>query len=212
MFEDKVKLTMPILRQVILILVFASGCLFFPGQNLADDSQLSSDHGYMLIRVKLEQRERVGVLVMSDVDKNHVIRIHTKSFEPAGTNAWMALVAMPNGRYFWSEYESIYGIGVEAARDLNRKHKRRAPGSASDTFEIVSGAVNYVGDWEMRVISSQQMRLDPRIGYDKSTLERYVAQYPEYANRYEIYLSIMGKEAISLEELAKISKEQSESR
>jgi len=197
-------------RQVILMLVLASGCLFVSGQNFADETQLPSDHGYMLIRVKLLQRERVGVLVMSDVDKNHVVRIHTDSFEPAGKNAWMALVAMPNGRYFWSEYESIYVTGIEAGQGLNRKHRRSAPGSASDTFEIVSGAVNYIGDWKMRVISSQQMRLDPLIEYDKSTLERCVAQYPEYANRYEIYLSIMGKKAISLEELVKITKEQSE--
>jgi len=211
MIEDKGRPVPQTLRQVILSLVFASGYLFFPGNNLADEAQLPPDHGYMLIRVKLEVRERVGVLEMSDVDRNNVIRIHTKSFEPAGINAWMALVAMPYGRYFWSECELISGTGVEAARDLNQIHRRSAPGSASDTFEIVSGAVNYVGDWKMRIISSQQMRLDPFIEYDKSTLERYVAQYPEYANRYEIYLAIMGKKAMSLEELAKISKERSES-
>ena len=211
MFEDKSKLMLPILRRVILVLVFGSGCLFFSGPNLADEALLPSGHGYMLIRVKLFQRERVGRLAMSNVDTNHVIRIRTNSFEPAGTNAWMAVVAIPYGRYFWSEYESIYGTGVEAARDLNEMHRRSAPGSASDTFEIVSGVVNYIGDWKMRIVSSQQPILDPIVEYDKSTLERYVAYYPEYANRYEIYLSIMGKEAISLNELVKITEEQSES-
>lgn len=196
-----------ILRQVVFILVFASGCMLFPGNNLADEAQLPLDHGYMLIRVKLALRERVVVLEMSDVDRKHVIRIHADSFEPAGMNAWMALVAMPIGRYFWSAYEPIFGTGLEVGQDLNQRHRRSAPGSPGDTFEIVSAAINYVGDWEMRVISSQQGRLDPVIEFDKSTLERYLEQYPEHANRYEIYLSVMGKEAISLVELAKISNE-----
>jgi hypothetical protein len=181
--------------------------MFFPGDNLADEAQLPLDHGYMLIRVKLALRERVVVLEMSDVDRKHVIRIHADSFEPAGINAWMALVAMPIGRYFWSAYEPIFGTGLEVGQDLNQRHRRSAPGSPGDTFEIVSAAINYVGDWEMRVISSQQGRLDPVIVFDKSTLERYLEQYPEHANRYEIYLSVMGKEAISLVELAKISNE-----
>jgi len=188
-----------------LIAIAAGICTSFAGASLADDVPLSSDQGYMLIRISLNMGERVGTLAMSNVDTNQVIRSRTKSFEVAGSNAWMALVAMPTGRYFWSEYETTLGTNVEATRNLSQMHRRKSPGSASDTFEIVPGVVNYVGDWTMPVVASQQAQLDPFIEYDKSTLERYLAQYPEHANKYEIYLSVMGKAAISLQELAKIT-------
>ncbi len=190
-----------------LALFISCGCLLFSGAILADEAALSSEQGYMLIRISLTQGERVGTLAMSNVDTNQVIRCRTNSFEPAGSNGWMALVAMPTGRYFWSEYEARYGTGVEAVRNLNQMYKRKSPGSASDTFEIVPGVVNYVGDWTMRVVPSQRARLDPIIEYDKSTLERYLEEYPEHSNKYEIYLSVMGKAAISLQELAKITEE-----
>jgi hypothetical protein len=188
-----------------LIAITAGIGMLFSGVSLADDAPLQSDLGYMLIRISLNKGERIGTLAMSNVDTNEVIRSRTKSFVVSGPNAWMALVAMPSGRYYWSEYETSLGTNVEAARNLSQMHKRKSPGSASDTFEIVPGVVNYVGDWTMRVVASQRAQLDPIIEYDKSTLERYLAQYPEHANKYEIYLSVMGKAAISLQELAKIT-------
>ena len=105
----------------------------------------------------------------------------------------------------------MFGIVGEEAQKLNRRHRRSAPGSASDTFEIVPGVVNYVGDWTMRVETSRRGELNPIVEFNKSTLERYVTQYPEYSNKYEIYLSVMGQEAISLDELAKTTEEQSDS-
>lgn len=194
-------------RWKFVALFIGGGCLLFSGANLADETPLPPEQGYMLIRVSLNHRERVGTLAMTNVDTNQVVRCRTDSFEPAGSNGWMTLVAMPTGRYFWSEYETSSGTGVEAVRNLNPMYKRTSPGSASDTFEIVPGAVNYVGDWTMRVLPSQRAGLDPIIEYDKSTLERYLEQYPEHANKYEIYLSVMGKEAISLQELAKLTDE-----
>jgi hypothetical protein len=195
------------LRRQLFALILAGSCLLFSEVNLADEALLTSGQGYMLIRLNLNQGERVATLAMSNVDTDQIVRCRTKSFVPAGSNRWMALVAMPGGRYFWSEYESIYGSGVEAVRKLNQMHKRDAPGSAGDSFEIVPGVVNYVGDWNMRIVPSQRAQLDPIIEYDKSTLERYLADYPEHATRYEIYLSIMGKKAISLQELADIAEE-----
>ena len=211
MFEGKCKLMLPILRRVILALILGNGCLFLSSPSLADEALLPSEHGYMLIRLKLTPRERVDILAMSNVDTNDVIRIRRRSFVPAGVNAWMALVAMPNGRYFLSEYQPMFGIVGEEAQKLNRRHRRSAPGSASDTFEIVPGVVNYVGDWTMRVETSRRGELNPIVEFNKSTLERYVTQYPEYSNKYEIYLSVMGQKAISLDELAKTTEEQSDS-
>jgi hypothetical protein len=42
------------------------------------------------------------------------------------------------------------------------------------------------------------------------TVERLIDRYPEYTKRYEIYLSMMDKNAISLKEFLKIVKEHSD--
>ncbi len=210
MFEGKGKPMLLRLRQVILVLVFGSAGLFFPDPILANDERPSSDHGYMLIRITVGSHETVGLLAMSNANTNDVIRIHTNSFEPAGLNAWMALVAMPYGQYYWSEYQTMHGIGAEATQNIPPVFRRSAPDSASDTFEIASGVVNYVGDWRMRTSTSPRLRLNRTVEYEKSTLERYLAQYPEYSNKYEIYLSVMGKKAVSLDEMVKASKGQSD--
>jgi len=61
------------------------------------------------------------------------------------------LVILPSGRYFWSKYESEYRIGLEHSTLQDPAIRREAPSSASDTFEIIAGAINYIGDWEMRI-------------------------------------------------------------
>jgi hypothetical protein len=194
---------LPLMQRILLVLILGIGCLFFSGPNLADEAVLPSDYGYMLIRLNLTARERVDLLEMSNVDTNYVIRIRNNSFESAGLNAWMALVSMPKGRYFLSEYQAKIGMTITEMQGLAQRHRRRAPESADGTFEIVSGAVNYVGDWTMRTDSSRRIQLNEVVEFKKSTLERYVTQYPEYSNKFEIYLSVMGKEAISLDELVK---------
>ena len=200
---------LPFLRRAIPALTLGIGCLSFSGPNLAEEEQLPPDHGYMLIRLKLDSDERVGLLRMHDVDTDHVVTIRQESFKKAGLNAWIALVAMPNGRYFYSEYLPTYGRRVSEVKTFPRS----GPGSASDTFEVVSGVVNYVGDWRMRSemqfdsslrrYSSFRRLLNPIVELSNSTLERYATQYPEYASKYEIYLAEMGKDAIPFDELVK---------
>ncbi len=198
-----------IMAKALVVSVIANSLLCF-GPSFADESLLAEDHGYMLIRVKLTTRERVRLLEMSNTETNDVVKLRTESFERAGTNAWLALVAMPRGRYFWSEYESIYGIDPSESQAFPLRHVRSSPRTASDTFEIVPEVINYVGDWKMRVVSSQRYRLDPIIDYDVATLTRFFERYPERASKYEIYMSMMGKKAISLDELAKIMEEHAE--
>lgn len=177
----------------------------------ADEDTLPSGHGYIMIRVELGHSERVSRFSFTEVDTKEETRIHMDAFTAAGATAWMALVAAPAGRYYWSEYESIYGIAITQTRDFDHIFRRTAPGSADDTFEVVTGVVNYIGDWTMRVVATERSsRLEPIIGYEKSTLERYITQYPELVNEYPIYLSMLGKAAISLDELAKIIESQSE--
>ena len=203
MIEDKCNLVLSKMRQLVLVITIGIGCLIFSGSNLADEAILPPDHGYVLILLKLSSRERVDEFAVSDVDTNEVVRIYTRSFEPAGLNAWMALVAVPNGRYFLGEYQPKYGMTNAEVQTLPTRHRREAADSGSDIFEIVSGAVNYIGDWTLRVDLSRRAMLTTTVEFDKSTLERYVTQFPKIANKYNIYLSPLGEKAISLDDLAK---------
>ena len=162
-----------IMGKALAVSVIANSLLFF-GPSFADESLLAEDRGYMLIRVKLTTRERVRLLEMSNTETNDVVKLRTDSFQRAGTNAWMALVSMPRGRYFWSEYESIYGIDPSDTQAFPLRHVRSSPRTASDTFEIVPGVINYVGDWKRRGVSSQRYRRDPIIEYDVVTVTRCV--------------------------------------
>jgi len=188
-------------------------CLMASTPALPDEvtevAALPPDHGYILIRVDVNQRERIQTFAFKHVDTKHEVKTHMKSFKPAGVNAWMTILAVPSGRYYWSEYEAAANSTVEASRNLDAVFGRSAPSSADDSFEIISGVVNYIGNWKMRVVSIDRRRIDPIINYETSTLQRYVEEYPELANKHQVYVSMMGKAAISLDELVKIMKSQS---
>ena len=191
-----------------LYLVFLA--VLAPALAGADDTPLPPGHGYVLIRFEVNQRQKIGRFAVRNVDTREEARFPRDDFRSAGASAWMALVAVPEGRFFWSEWEETYGNTAVELRNLSEMYMRRTPTSADDSFEVVAGVVNYIGDWTMRVVSSEPRRLDPVIRYEKATLERYVEQYPEHVNKYPIYLSMMGKAAISLDELAKIMQSQPE--
>ena len=114
----------------------------------------------------------------------------------------MALVAVPRGRYSLSEYVPRFGIAASEQQQLGRRFRWGPPRSASETFEIVPGVVNYVGDWTMRMELSRRAPPNPEIAFEKATLERYVAQFPGHASRFDLYLSAIGQKALSLGELA----------
>ncbi len=184
-------------------------CLFVSSPNLADESPdeiaLQPGSGYLLIRVICPAGERIARLDMTNLETGAVITTRSDMYESAGQKAWMAMVAIPEGRYFWSEYEATYHVGLEQPR-LNRILKRGGPSSASGTFEIVPGVINYAGDWVMQLTHYKR---DPTISHKMETVERLVDRYPEHTKRYEIYLSMMDKKAISLKEFLNIVKEHS---
>ena len=175
---------------------------------ISQEPVLPDGHGYILIRIETSQRLGVNVFEVTNVDSDATARAERNDFRAAGSNGWLALLSAPAGRYFWSEYEAYSGNPVENSRHLEQSYRRSRPTSANDSFEVVAGMVNYVGDWTMRVGTSSRRQVDPVIQYDKSTMERYVTEFPSLANRHPIYLAMMGKEAISLEELARIMQEQ----
>ena len=206
-----IDLKTPKIDRVIFTLLVS---LMVSSPALADEvtgeADLPPDHGYMLIHVDVNQRERINVFSFTDVDTKHEVKTRMKSFRSVGVNAWMAIVAVPSGRYFWSEYEAIANSSVEGFRNLDSLFGRSAPSSADDSFEIVSGVVNYVGNWRMHVVSSDRRRIHPIVSYETSTLQRFVEEYPELANKHQVYVSMMGKAAISLDELVKIMNSRSE--
>ena len=174
----------------------------------AADIVLEPGHGFMLVRLHMNSREVVGRFSLTNVDTAERVTVRTDDFVAAGANGWMALVPMPEGRYFWSEYEAVDPRVENSTQNLDQMYRRNAPASADDTFEIVAGVVNYAGDWTMQVTRSSRTRVDSSVKFDKSTMERFLKGYPEQAKRYKLYLSMQGKAAISLEEFARIVESQ----
>ncbi len=116
-------------------------------------------------------------------------------------------------------------VRLERSRIQDPAIIRDEPGSASDTFEIIAGAINYVGDWEMNIRSGnveqrsltgapadvtmvRRWSVDTR--QNSETLQKLFEVFPDYANRFGIYLSMMGKKAISLKEFLKIVEQNAE--
>ena len=204
MWKIQVDLIQVRFRYPEIALIVGVCLLILSSPSPADDEALPDGYGYMVILVETNPRERVKQLFMAKVDADEVTQIHMDDFRAAGPNSWMALVQAPKGRYYWSVYEPFYGLGVSESRSLNQIHRRSAPNSADDTFEIREGVINYVGNWRMRIISSRRFRLEPEITYEVSTLERFATDNSELANSIPIHLSMIGKESISLEDLAKL--------
>ena len=110
--------------------------LILSSPGFADDAALPDGHGYLVILVETNPRERVRQLFMAKVDSDEVTAMNMDDFRAAGSNSWMVVVQAPKGRYYWSLYEPFYGLGVSESRTLNQIHRRSAPSSADNTFEI----------------------------------------------------------------------------
>ena len=190
-------------------LLFLLSCFFAlagNAQEAPDGVALAPGYGYLLIRLICPDGEQVAELEFTNVDTKDVVTTRADMYEPAGQKARMGLIAMPEGRYYWSSYEPTYGVGLERPR-FNDRVSRNGPGSAEDTFEIVPGAINYAGDWVMRFLNLKQR---PGISLDASTIQRAAERFPAHVTRYEVYLSMMGKQAISLADFLKLVEEHSD--
>lgn len=192
-------------------------CLSASDLSLAEQSPYEIagqlDHGYLLIRILASSSEKIARFEFTSYGTGYVVKIRPETCESAGSNARICLVILPSGRYFWSKYESEYRIGLEHSTLQDPAIRREAPSSASDTFEIIAGAINYIGDWEMRIRTEDftaHRRWSVEISQNKKTLERLFEHFPEYANQYEIYLSMMGKKVVSLQEFLRIVAEHSD--
>ena len=128
-------------------------CLSASDLSLAEKSRYEIadqlDHGYLLIRILASSSEKIARFEFTSYGTGYVVKIRPDACESTGSNARICLVILPSGRYFWSKYESEYRIGLEHSTIQYPAIRREAPSSASDTVEIIAGAINYIGDWEM---------------------------------------------------------------
>jgi len=136
---------------------------------------------------------------MTNVDTKEVIETNSDMYSSAGLSAWISLVPMPAGRYYWSKYEPDYRIGLEQSIIQYRPVEPRSPGLPDEVFEIVPGVINYAGDWTIRKRIRDRWVI--KVNPDIKTLQHLVDSYPEYANSYEVYLTLRGSKPISLPEL-----------
>ena len=195
------------------------------GDELAVELSLTSGYGYLFVRL-VGASDRMDVRFnFTNQDNGYVVKVNSAECESSGANARTCMVVASPGRYFWSKYESEVRVRLEKSRIQDPPINRDKPGSAADTFEIMAGAINYIGDWEMKIrsgnvdqrsISStpENVTMVRRWSIDTqqntATLQGLFVDYPDYANRYGIYLSMMGKKAVSLQEFLKIIEQNSE--
>jgi hypothetical protein len=86
------------------------------------------------------------------------------------------------GRYY---LEGSYSIFANVGKALYRK-----PADERGTFEIVNGAVNYIGDW---FVDKQHVRFTVHL----ETIARFRRVYP-WLEKYQLFVSIPGTESFAL--------------
>ena len=83
---------------------------------------------------------------------------------------------------------------------------------ADDIFEVKSGVVNYVGDWDLKNDWSRagsMLKID--VTYDFAVFKNALEHFPEHLRKFEIHISMKGRQAISLTNFVEIVKRQSKS-
>ena len=204
-------------RIAVLLRLFVALCRFAflvasasPVNSSADDISLPADHGYVLIRItmntrfEIDERDRI---VFKNYDTGDSFSIRIKTPYLAGVNTYLSLISVAKGHYFCDQYVPNYSMPRPCLREL-----RRTALSADDVFEVKSGVVNYVGDWDV----TQHLRwarnaetLEMDVTYDMATIEKSKAHFPEHLGKYEVFISYKGLKAISLNDLAELLKQHS---
>jgi hypothetical protein len=152
---------------------------------------LPSGHGYMFIRMIPVNQVRVARVEMTNLDTNEVVISELNLAAYSGPRETTNLIPVPEGRYFWSSYTLGYTPNIPDKRD--------SPGSHDQVFEIVQGAVNYVGDWSFNKRDQYPYPIDVSVSYSTETLEDLPELYPEKSKDLDVYLSPMGKLAVSVD-------------
>ena len=178
----------------------------------ADDISLPADHGYVLILITMNTRFEIAErdrIVFKNYDTGESFSIRIKTPYSAGVNTYLSLISVAKGQYFCDQVVANYSMPKPCTEQI-----RRTALSADDIFEVRSGVVNYVGDWDvtkhLRWDRSAEL-LEMDVTYDMATIEKSRERFPEHLRRYEIFVSYKGRKAISLNDLAELLKKHSAS-
>ena len=186
-------------------------CFLNSISGLADDTA----DGHLLIRINEVHSEAIARIDLTHVDTGAIVKIRSNTCSEGGVNSRVCLVPAPAGRYFWSRFEFVYKLrGAQSYLD-GPGLRRTAPGSSHDSVEIIAGAINYIGDWELDDVVKQgalfrRQNYSVDIHQNPKTLQLFYERFPDAAAEYEVYLSMLGKSAISLRDFLKLVEQQAE--
>ncbi|MEL7185662.1 MAG: hypothetical protein AAFN50_04395 [Pseudomonadota bacterium] len=193
-----------------LIKWFAIVAMLLGAQSLrAQDGGL----GYVAVRLTNANPERIAKFEWTNHESGFVVKVDSSDCKPAGADARMCIVPATPGRYYWSRYQTISRFRLEDSLVQEPPMEREGPDSPQDTFEVVPAAINYIGDWEMKKNSVTYSTMSPRhqfkvdVVQNANSLSKIYTLFPELANTNDLYLSMMGKQAISIERFLEIVKQ-----
>ena len=138
---------------------------------------------------------------MTNLDTRTVTTVISVARRSPGPASWLELLAVPKGRYYWSEVQ--LGYRNSPVYELNE------PGHSNHVFEVTPGVVNYIGDW---FIDGYWAEGRPRLPttYNLETLKKYIAKFPDHAEAFDVYYSIRDNQPYRFGNLAEISEELAE--
>jgi hypothetical protein len=178
----------------------------------ADDISLPADHGYVLLRIIINERFEIDKrdrLIFKNVDTGDSFSIRIKTPYTAGVNAWLSLTSATKGHYFCEQFVPDYSMPGPCPGQIRI---RRDALSADDIFEVKPGVVNYAGDWDLTsYLPATKGNEKISITFDMATIERAKAHFPEHLEKYKISISYKGRKAIPLDALAELLKKYSRS-
>jgi len=175
----------------------------------AEDISLQADHGHILVGVIYKnsfdttttKRDRI---VFRNFETGDTFGARLRTRYLAGVNKSVTLVSAPAGHYYFS-----YVASDRAASTLPFNKNTV---SSDDIFEVKSGVVNYIGDWDLTGdLDRRRNRGKPEVSYKPATLQKSLVHFPEVLNVYAISVSMRGKKSTSLSELSEIRKQNADS-
>lgn len=154
--------------------------------------QLLPGQGFMLVQLYGQDDRSLKRLEMRNVDTGESIRVVSTRWYARGPASWLEVVAVPAGRYHWSEVQLGYRNSPVYEFDQ--------PRGPNYVFEVVEGAVTYVGDW---LIDGFWLEGEPRVPttHNVETLHAFAEKFPAHATHYDIFISIEGREPVAASEL-----------
>jgi hypothetical protein len=166
-----------------------------------DDTSIPAGYGYILFHIYGLDERSVRRLRMTNLDTGKVTTVISTARRSSGPASWLELIAVPEGRYYWSEVQ--LGYRNSPVYDLSK------PGRSNYVFEVAPDVVNYIGDWFIDGYWAESRPQVPTT-HNLETLEEYITKFPDHAEAFEVYYSISGNKPYRYGDLAEIIEELSE--